>query len=278
MSEDYSTQTTLEKTVVTTTVVTTIDQRGVATICMNNPLKHNAFDDAIIAELTEAFNRVANDVSVRVVVLASEGKSFSAGADLNWMKRMAGYSREENLRDAQALAEMLRVLNFMPKPTIARVQGAAFGGAVGLVSCCDIAIAAPQASFCLSEVKIGLAPATISPYVVAAIGQRSSRRYFMTAERFNANTALELGLVSGVVDTEGLDGEIDNLVTQLLGNSPAAIEASKQLIFDVSHKTIDADLINDTCQCIADIRVSIEGQEGLTAFLEKRPAAWTEVI
>ncbi len=258
------------------TVVTYIDDRGVATITMNNPDKHNAFDDTIIAELTAAFTAAADDKSVRLVILASAGKSFSAGADLNWMKRMANYSRDENYRDSQALAEMLRSLNFMPKPTIARVQGAAFGGAVGLVSCCDMAIAGPRASFCLSEVKIGLVPATISPYVVAAIGQRASRRYFTSAERFSADTALQLGLLSQVVEAEQLDSAIELLVTQLLGNSPAAMSASKQLVFDVADQTIDSSLIEETCRRIADIRVSPQGQEGLGAFLEKRPPSWTQ--
>lgn len=258
------------------TVVTHIDDRGIATITMNNPDKHNAFDDVIIAELTAAFNQVTNDDSVRVVVLASEGKSFSAGADLNWMKRMASYTHTENLRDSHALAEMLRVLNFISKPTIARVQGAAFGGAVGLVSCCDMAVASPRASFCLSEVKIGLIPATISPYVVAAIGQRASRRYFATAERFDAATAYLLGLVSEVVETDELDNTIEQLASQLLTNSPAAVKAAKQLVFDVADRVIDTSLIEDTCTRIADIRVSEEGQEGLSAFLEKRKPAWTQ--
>lgn len=257
-------------------VITAIDQRGVATVTMNNPDKHNAFDDDIIHQLTEAFNSVANNEQVKIVVLASHGKSFSAGADLSWMKRMAGYSVEENLRDSRALAEMLRVLNFLPKPTIARVQGAAFGGAVGLVSCCDMAVAAPRASFCLSEVKIGLLPATIGPYVAAAIGQRASRRYFITAERFSAQTAEQLGLVSHCVEEQALDSTIEDLINQLLLNSPAAVKAAKQLAFDVSDRIIDSTLIEQTCQRIADIRVSSEGQEGLSAFLEKRQPAWIE--
>lgn len=258
------------------TVITHIDERGIATVTMNNPDKHNAFDDAIIAELTQAFNAVASDDSVRIVVLASAGKSFSAGADLNWMKRMVGYTHAENLRDSHALAEMLRALNFMPKPTLARVQGAAFGGAVGLVSCCDMAVASTRASFCLSEVKIGLIPATISPYVVAAIGPRASRRYFTTAERFSADTAKQLGLVSEVVAAEVLDDTLEQLIAQLLANSPAAVKAAKQLVFDVADRVIDTPLIADTCSRIADIRVSEEGQEGLSAFLEKRPASWLQ--
>lgn len=258
-------------------ITTSMDDRGVATVTMNNPDKHNAFDDAIIAELTSAFQQLADDADVRLVVLAAEGKSFSAGADLNWMKRMATYSHAENLRDSHALAEMLRVLNFMPKPTIARVQGAAFGGAVGLVSCCDMAVAATRASFCLSEVKIGLLPATISPYVVAAMGQRAARRYFTTAERFSADTARQLGLVSEVVEADELDNVIELWITHLLNNSPAAVQAAKQLVFDVADRVIDTALIADTCNRIADIRVSAEGQEGLSAFLEKRPPAWAPV-
>ena len=259
----------------TTQIVNTnIDNRGVATVTLNNPDKHNAFDDSIIAELTTAFNAVANNDAVRVMVLASNGKNFSAGADLNWMKRMASYSFDENLADARALAKMLKVLNFMPKPTIARVQGAVFGGAVGLVSCCDMAVATTRASFCLSEVKIGLLPATISPYMVAAIGARASRRYFMTAERFSAETAANLGLVTELVEETALDQQVNTLIDSLLTNSPAAVKASKQIIFDVAEREINDELIESTCENIARIRVSEEGQEGLSAFLEKRPAAW----
>jgi methylglutaconyl-CoA hydratase len=258
----------------TSKVSTVIDNRGVATVSLNNPDKHNAFDDEIIAQLTDAFTSVENNPDVRVMILASQGKSFSAGADLNWMKRMASYTYEENLRDSGALASMLKTLNFMSKPTIARVQGAAFGGAVGLVSCCDMAIASERASFSLSEVKIGLMPATISPYVVAAIGQRVARRYFTTAERFNAETAVQLGLVSEVVVEEALDPCIDILVKALLANSPAAVTEAKQLVFDVAEREITDELIEETSKRIAAIRVSEEGQEGLTAFLEKRQPNW----
>jgi methylglutaconyl-CoA hydratase len=209
------------------------------------------------------------------MVLASNGKNFSAGADLAWMKRMAGYSHEKNLQDSVALADMLKTLNFLSVPTIARVQGAAFGGAVGLVSCCDIAVASQRAAFSLSEVKIGLIPATISPYVAAAIGQRACRRYFVTAERFDAAEAFRLGLVSQLPSDEAeLDAVIDGLVSGLLANSPAAVKAAKQLVFDVAGREISDDLIADTCHRIADIRVSPEGQEGLSAFLEKRAPAW----
>jgi methylglutaconyl-CoA hydratase len=255
-------------------VTTAIDNRGVATVTLDNPEKHNAFDDIIIGQLTEAFTAVAANDSVKIMVLASNGKSFSAGGDLNWMKRMTDYSFDENLRDAQALASMLKTLNFLPQPTIARVQGATFGGAVGLVSCCDMAVATPRAVFCLSEVKIGLIPATISPYVAAAIGGRASRRYFTTAERFNSGQALQLGLVSEVVAEDELDQAVEKLVEHLLSNSPAAIRQAKKLALDVTDQAITDELISDTSERIATIRVSAEGQEGLNSFLEKRPAAW----
>ena len=255
-------------------VITDIDDLGVAQVRLNNPDKHNAFDDEIIGELTEAFVAIADNSNVRVMVLGSEGKSFSAGADLEWMKRMASYSYDENLRDASALALMLKTLNEIPQPTIARVQGAAFGGAVGLVSCCDMAVAASAASFSLSEVKIGLVPATISPYVIAAIGQRAVRRYFVTAERFDAHRAMEIGLVNEVVDAEQLDQEIDRLIDALLANGPEAILAAKRLVFDIAGKPIDQQLIDSTCETIAAIRVSEQGQEGLQAFLEKRKPHW----
>ena len=255
-------------------VITDIDDLGVARVRLNNPDKHNAFDDEIIGELTEAFVAIVDNSNVRVMVLGSEGKSFSAGADLEWMKRMASYSYDENLRDASALALMLKTLNEIPQPTIARVQGAAFGGAVGLVSCCDMAVAASAASFSLSEVKIGLVPATISPYVIAAIGQRAARRYFVTAERFDAHRALQLGLVNEVVDAEQLDQEIDRLINTLLANGPEAVTGAKQLVFDVAGKPIDQQLIDATCETIAAIRVSEQGQEGLQAFLERRKPQW----
>jgi methylglutaconyl-CoA hydratase len=255
-------------------VITDIDDHGVAQVRLNNPDKHNAFDDEIIGELTEAFVAIVDNSNVRVMVLGSEGKSFSAGADLEWMKRMASYSYDENLRDASALALMLKTLNEIPQPTIARVQGAAFGGAVGLVSCCDMAVAASAASFSLSEVKIGLVPATISPYVIAAIGHRAARRYFVTAERFDAHRALQLGLVNEVVDAEQLDQEIDRLINTLLANGPEAVTGAKQLVFDVAGKPIDQQLIDATCETIAAIRVSEQGQEGLQAFLERRKPQW----
>ena len=261
-------------TAMSDTVLVFEQKNGVATVTLNLPEKHNAFDDKVIAELTNAFRSLDDKESIRIVVLAANGKSFSAGGDLEWMKRMASYSYDENLVDAKALAEMLRTLNSMSKPTIARVQGAAFGGAVGLISCCDIAVGTTKAKFCLSEVKVGLVPATISPYVIAAIGQRAARRYFLTAELFNAQTALKLGLLSEVIEGEILDGEVERIITALLSNSPKAVTATKKLISDVANMKIDASLINQTSELIAKVRVSEEGQEGLTAFLDKRPPNW----
>ncbi len=253
-----------------------IQDNGVASVCLNRPEKHNAFDDSIIAEINECVQNLAQDKRVKLVVLRSNGKSFSAGADLNWMKRMASYGHEDNLKDARALAEMLHSLYSLPKPTIALIQGAAFGGAVGLASCCDVALASTQASFSLSEVKIGLIPATISPYVIEAIGARASRRYFQSGERFSAERAMSLGLVSEVCEPENLETELDALVNTLLANGPEAMAQAKQLVADFSNQTITPALIEDSCERIASIRVSPEGQEGLSAFLEKRPANWKE--
>ncbi len=255
-------------------LTTNIDERGVATLSLNKPEKHNCFDDTLILEITEALNKLASNKAVRVLILAGEGKSFSAGGDLSWMQRMANYTHAENEEDAAQLAEMLRVLNEFPKPTIARVQGAAFGGAVGLVSCCDMAVGTERASFSLSEVKIGLIPATISPYVIQAIGVRASRRYFQTGERFNAETALQLGLLSAVVAEDQLDNTINDLAATLLANSPQALTQAKRLVLDYANREISPDLIKDSCTRIADIRVSDEGQEGLKAFLEKRSPEW----
>lgn len=255
-------------------VLFTVSSNGVATVTLNTPQNHNAFDDTIIATLTNIFLEITEREDIRIMILASTGKSFSAGANLGWMKRMVSYSYDENFKDAQGLALMLKALNFMPQTTIAKIQGAAFGGAVGLASCCDIAFASNKASFCLSEVKLGLIPATISPYVVNAIGERASRRYFQTAERFSADKALLLGLVSEVFEPELLDDEVASLTTSILSNGPDAVQQAKQLAFDVNNKTIDEDLIDMTSECIANIRVSTEGQEGLNAFFEKRTPLW----
>lgn len=258
------------------TVITEVDARGVATVTLNRPEKHNAFDDAMIAKLSETFASIARDDAVRVMVLAANGKSFSAGGDLGWMKRSANYSHQQNLDDAKTLATMLHSINTLPKPTIARVHSAAFGGAVGLISCCDIAIATSAAKFSLSEVKIGLIPATISPYVIAAIGPRAARRLFITAERFDAQLALSLGLLSTVVeDQAALDDSVNAFIDQLLGNGPKAMAAAKALVFDMN-RPIDDALIEESCRRIADARASDEGQEGLGAFLEKRAPAWIQ--
>jgi methylglutaconyl-CoA hydratase len=255
-------------------VLFNLDRYGVATVTLNNPDKHNAFDDKIIAQLTIIFMEIAKRADINVMILASTGKSFSAGADLGWMKRMASYSYEENLSDANALAHMLRALNFLPQTTIAQIQGAAFGGAVGLASCCDIVIASNKASFCLSEVKLGLIPATISPYVVTAIGQKASRRYFQTAERFFADKAQQLGLVDEIVNLEELEDTVNNMVVTVLSNGPQAVRQAKKLALDVAYQDINLELLSMTSERIASIRVSDEGQEGLTAFFEKRPANW----
>jgi methylglutaconyl-CoA hydratase len=253
-------------------VNTTIDNRGIATINMIREEVHNAFDDVMIAQLISAFEQCESDDNVRAVILRSSGKSFSAGADLSWMRSMAQKNYQENLDDAGVLAKLMRDINFFPKPTIALVQGAAFGGAVGLIACCDIALATPRASFCLSEVKIGLMPAVISPYVVAAMGERQARRYFLTAERFKADAALHFGLVHQICDD--LDAAVMPIIDSILGNSPAAMSAAKELIQFVSFENINDHIIDGTSQRIATIRVSVEGQEGLTSFLDKRSPNW----
>ena len=247
---------------------------GVARLTLARPEKHNAFDDTVIAAFTAALERVANAAAVRVVIIAGEGKSFSAGADLDWMRRMADYGEAENLADARALAAMLRTLNELPKPTIARVQGAAFGGGVGLVACCDIAVASEAAIFCLSEARLGLTPSTISPYVVAAMGEHNARRYFLTAERFDGAAAERIGLVHMVTGADRLDDAVADLVSALLQNGPVAIAECKELIRRVASGPVDDAMIEDTARYIARVRASAEGKEGIRAFLEKRPPEW----
>lgn len=253
-----------------------IDARGVATLTMTRGDMHNAFDDGMIADLTLKLKELDANEAVRVVVLAAEGKSFSAGADLNWMKRMAGYSYEENFDDAMGLGGLLQTLNFLSKPTIARVQGAAFGGGVGLVAACDMAVGTERASFCLSEVKLGLIPAVISPYVVNAMGQRASRRYMLTAERFKADEALRFGLLHRVVAEDELDSAVNDLIDSLMVAGPNSVSACKDLIFAVYNRPVDETVIKDTAERIAKQRASDEGKEGLGAFLEKRKPAWVE--
>ena len=246
-------------------------------VTLNNPDRHNAFDDTLIADLTRELNILDDNEMVRVVVLSAVGKSFSAGADLNWMKRMSAYSEEENFRDAMALGELMRTLHGLSKPTIARVQGAAYGGGVGLVACCDIAVGTLNAAFSLSEVKLGLIPAVISPYVIAAIGERAAHRYFLTAERFDAAEGFRLGLLHELAASDDdMDEKINDLCEALMLGGPCAHRESKALIAAVSNRPIDDAVIADTAKRIARVRASVEGKEGLSAFLEKRKARWIE--
>ena len=247
----------------------------VGILTLNRGDRHNAFDETLIEEITRGLDQLEADPAVRVVVLSSVGKSFCAGADLNWMKRAAGYSPEENLADAHNLAEMLRTLNELKKPTVARVQGPAYGGGVGLVAACDVAIATFDAQFALTEVKLGILPAIISPYVIGKIGERYARRYFLTAERFAASEAYRIGLVHEIVpDDAGLDEAVGEIIDALLKNGPNAMAAAKGLIAAVAGRPIDAALIDDTAQRITRQRASDEGREGITAFLEKRKPGW----
>lgn len=246
---------------------------GVAVLTLNRPEVHNAFDDALIAALTAAYGAAGSDPAVRAILLRANGPSFCAGADLNWMRRMAGYSYAENLADAGALGELMRTIDTCPKPTLARVHGSAFAGAIGLIACSDIAVAVPEALFAVTEVRIGLIPAVISPYLVRAMGARQARRYFLTAERFTAETALALALIHEVVSAEELDGAIARHLKALSAGSPAAIAATKDLVAAVD-RPLSAEVIADTAARIADQRASADGREGLTAFLEKRKPQW----
>jgi methylglutaconyl-CoA hydratase len=249
---------------------------GVATVTLNRPELRNAFDDALVAELATAFKVLDDDEGVRAVVLAGNGPAFCAGGDLNWMKRMAGYSYEQNLHDAMGLALMLQTIDRMSKPTIARVHGPAFAGGMGLVAACDIALGTPQAKFCLSEAKLGLSPATISPYVLRAIGERAARRYFLSAEVFDAEEAYRIGLLTALVPAEALDSAIEGLLGQLLACGREALAKIKDLIRTVAAAPIDDALVADTARRIAEIRASPEGREGVASFLEKRKPAWSE--
>ena len=258
-----------------TSILSSIDQSGRATLTMNRPELHNAFNQSLVATLTSSLRQLEADPAVRLVILAANGKSFSAGADLNDMRRMADNTREQNLADARGIAELMRTLNALAKPTVALVQGAAYGGGVGLTSCCDIAIATASATFCVSEVKLGLIPAVISPYVIAAIGARAARRYFVTAEIISAAEAHRLGLVHEVVPDElGLAAAADRITSQLLKNGPTAMAAAKNLITTVSGRTVDDGLVDATAGLMADRRASAECREGLSAFLEKRLPGW----
>ena len=249
---------------------------GVARVVMDRPRRHNAFDDTLIDALAAAFEALAGQAEVRCVVLTGAGKSFSAGADLDWMKRSAGYAFDDNLADARGLADMMRRLDGLSVPTIALVQGAAIGGGVGLVCACDMAVAADDAVFSLSEVKLGLIPSVISPYVLRAIGERAARRYVLTGERFDAAEALRIGLVHAVVPAAELKAAGAALTNAIVANGPEAVTAAKRLIADVAGKTIDGALIDETARRIAEIRRGDEGREGVGAFLDKRPPSWAK--
>lgn len=254
--------------------VTLTVNAGVATITLTQPEIRNAFSDEVIAEITAAFEAVGQAPEVRAVVLAAEGPAFCAGANLNWMRRMADYTREENVVDAGKLAQMLHTIYTCPQPTIARIQGDVYAGGMGLVAACDMAVAVDTAHFCLSEVKIGLIPATIAPYVLRAMGPRAGHRYFLTAERFDAAEAHRIGFVHQVVGVDDLDAAVDGLLKHLLQAGPEALKACKRLVMDTAEREINEPLTRYTVENIADIRASDEGKEGVQAFLSKRKPAW----
>jgi methylglutaconyl-CoA hydratase len=248
--------------------------RGVATLWLNRPQRRNAFDEALIGAVTAAIEAASQDPAVRVLVVGGRGKAFCAGADLEWMERLAGLSHAENHADAERLARMFHALAAFPKPTIARVQGACFGGGIGLVAACDFAIAVTEARFCFSEVRIGLIPATIAPYVLRAIGPRAAARYMLSAETVDATVAAQLGLVSSVVGADQLDAAVAALTAALVVGGPRAQAKIKRLVRDLTGQPMDEAMVLDTAARIADARSSDEGREGIRAMLEKRPPAW----
>ena len=243
-------------------------------VWLNRPEVRKAFNDAMIAELTQAFTDIARDPQVRVVLLTGHGKAFCAGADLNWMRAMADYSWDQNCTDAQGLADMLWALDQCPVPIVGRLQGDCYAGGMGLASVCDVRLASASMQFCLSEARLGLMPATISPYVVRAMGASAARRYFVTAERFTASQAQAMGLVHEVCAPDALDASVEAMLETVVQNGPAAVRLCKQLVRDVESRPIDADLRAETARRIADIRASDEGKEGLQSFLNKRPPNW----
>jgi methylglutaconyl-CoA hydratase len=245
-----------------------------ASVILNRPEVRNAFNETTIAELTRAFREISADTSIRAVVLAARGPAFCAGADLNWMRKMAGYTHEENRADAAQLAEMLHTIYTCPQPVVASVQGDCYAGGMGLAAACDIAVTVDDANFCLSEVKLGLIPATISPYVIKAMGESVARRYFITAERFSAQEALRIGFVQQVVAADTLEAAVAAIVKALVGNSPNAVRQAKRLVREVGGMPISSALIAATVDSIAQIRASDEGREGVSAFLEKRKPSW----
>ncbi|MES2508354.1 MAG: enoyl-CoA hydratase/isomerase family protein [Pseudomonadota bacterium] len=247
---------------------------AIATVTLNRPDVRNAFNDEVILEVTAAFRDLSARDDVRCIVLAANGTAFCAGADLNWMRSMADYTRAQNLEDAGRLAEMMRTVYECPKPTIARIQGDVYAGGTGLAATCDIAVAVDTAGFCLSEVKLGLLPSTISPYVIRAMGARAAHRYFLTAERFDAAEALRIGFVHEVVAADALDAKVAELAKALVNAGPAAVKACKKLVQDVAGYDITPELVAMTVGSIADVRVSPEGREGLQSFLQKRKPNW----
>lgn len=251
---------------------------GISTVTLNRPEVRNAFNDEVIAELTAVFIELGKRDEVRCIVLAANGTAFCAGADLNWMKRMADYTHAENLADAGALAEMLRVIYTCPKPTLAKVQGDVYAGGTGLVAACDIAVSVDTAGYCLSEVKLGLVPATISPYVIRAMGARAAHRYFLTAERFSAAEALRIGFVHEVVPAHVLDARVAELAKMLVNAGPQALRLCKKLVQDVAEQAITTELVQMTVAGIADVRVSDEGREGVQSFLQKRKPNWLPTV
>lgn len=251
------------------TILVSIDD-AIATVTLNRPDLRNAFNETLIAELTQVFKELDQINDVNVVVLAANGKSFCAGADLNWMKAMAQYSYEENLADAQLLADMLKAIYVCTKPVIAKVQGDAYGGGVGLAAVCDVLVASDKAHFCLSEAKLGLLPATISPYVIQALGVQACRRYFVTAERFSASQAHQLGFVHILTDELNLSNAVNEVCQSILANGPMAVKACKKLVQDFSNQQISNEMISDSVKRIADIRGTPEAQARMKSFLEKR--------
>jgi methylglutaconyl-CoA hydratase len=249
-------------------------QGAVARVFLNRPDVRNAFNDAVIAELTAAFRELGADTSLRAIVLGGHGKAFCAGGDLNWMRAMADYSWQQNRADAQGLADMLWTLYTCPVPLVGRVHGDCYAGGVGLAAVCDVLVAAEGMHFCLSEAKLGLLPATIGPYVVRALGEQASRRYFISAERFGAAEAHRLGFVHELASAETIDAKVDAIVQALVANGPAAVKASKQLVKDLAGQPLTAELRADTARRIADIRASDEGREGVKSFLNKRAPPW----
>ena len=247
---------------------------GVATITLDRPEVRNAFNDELIARLTLAFHELGTRDDVRCIVLAGNGPAFCAGADLNWMKRMATFTRDENIEDASKLARMLELIYHCPKPTVARVHGDTYAGGTGLVAACDMAVAVDTAQFCLSEVRLGLIPATISPYVIRAMGARAAHRWFLTAERFDATEAHRIGFVHEVVKADELDARLVQIVQAIVNAGPEAVKACKKLLHDVAGREISAGLVRRTVEGIADIRASDEGREGVQSFLGKRKPNW----